>query len=113
METIKKQLENDIAEVRLSTRLADSPCCLVATANGLSPSMERMLRAMNKDAPKEKRILELNGSHPLVAKIKGLEGDALKDAVELLYGQALIAEGSPVPDPARFGKLLVNLMMGK
>ena len=113
MDAIKKQLENDIAEVRLSTRLADSPCCLVATANGMSPAMERMLRAMNKDAPKEKRILELNGTHPLVEKIKGLEGDALKDAVELLYDQALVAEGSPVPDPARFGKLLVNLMMGR
>ena len=113
MDAIKTQLEGDIAEVRLSTRLADSPACLVATANGLSPSMERMLRAMNKDTPKEKRILELNGSHPLVAKIKGLEGDALKDAVELLYGQALVAEGSPVPDPARFSKLLVSLMLGK
>ena len=73
--------------------------------------MERMLRAMNRDAPKEKRILELNGTHPLVEKIKGLEGDALRDAVELLYGQALIAEGSPVADPARFGKLLTDLMM--
>ena len=111
LEAIKKQYENDLAEVRLSTRLADSPACLVATANGLSPSMERMLRAMNKDAPKEKRILELNGSHPLIAKIKGLEGEALKDAVELLYDQALIAEGSPVADPARFGRLLVSLMM--
>ena len=111
MDAIKAQLDADLAEVRLSTRLADSPCCLVATANGLSPAMERMMRAMNKDAPKEKRILELNGSHPLVAKIKGLEGDALKDAIELLYSQALIAEGSPVPDPSRFGKLLVTLMM--
>ena len=111
LDAIKKQYENDLAEVRLSTRLADSPACLVATANGLSPSMERMLRAMNKDAPKEKRILELNGSHPLVAKIKGLEGEAQKDAVELLYDQALIAEGSPVADPARFGKLLVSLML--
>ena len=69
------------------------------------------MRAMNKDAPKEKRILELNGTHPLVAKMKGLEGDALKDAVELLYGQALIAEGSPVPDPAHFAKLMTALMM--
>lgn len=111
LEAIKKQLENDIAEVRLSTRLADSPACLVATANGLSPAMERMMRAMNKDAPKEKRILELNAAHPLVEKIKGLAGDAQKDAVELLYDQALIAEGSPVADPARFGRLLVSLMM--
>ena len=113
MEAIKTQLEGDLAEVRLSTRLADSPCCLVATANGLSPAMERMMRAMNRDTPKEKRILELNGTHPLVQKLKGLTGDDLKDAVELLYSQALIAEGSPVPDPARFGKLLVGLMMGK
>ena len=113
MDAIKAQLDADVAEVRLSTRLADSPACLVATANGLSPAMERMLRAMNKDAPKEKRILELNGTHPLVEKIKGLEGDQLKDAVDLLYSQALIAEGSPVPDPARFSKLLVTLMMGK
>ena len=111
MDAIKKQLENDVAEVRLSTRLADSPACLVATANGMSPAMERMLRAMNKDAPKEKRILELNGSHPLVTKIKGLEGDARKDAVELLYDQALVAEGSPVPDPARFSKLFTELML--
>ena len=111
LEAIKKQLESDIAEVRLSTRLADSPACLVATANGLSPAMERMMRAMNKDAPKEKRILELNATHPLVEKIKGLAGDAQKDAVELLYDQALIAEGSPVADPARFGKLLTSLMM--
>ena len=111
LEAIKKQLEADISEVRLSTRLADSPACLVATQYGLSPAMERMMRAMNKDAPKEKRILELNGSHPLVTKMKGLEGDALKDAVELLYDQALIAEGSPVADPARFGKLLTALML--
>ena len=111
LEAIRKQLESDIAEVRLSTRLADSPACLVATANGLSPAMERMMRAMNKDAPKEKRILELNAAHPLVEKIKGLAGDAQKDAVELLYDQALIAEGSPVADPARFGRLLVSLMM--
>ena len=111
MDAIKTQLDADIAEVRLSTRLADSPACLVATQNGLSPAMERMMRAMNKDTPKEKRILELNGTHPLVAKMKDLSGDDLKDAVELLYSQALIAEGSPVPDPARFGKLLVSLMM--
>ena len=113
LEAVKKQLEADVSEVRLSTRLADSPACLVATANGLSPAMERMLRAMNKDAPKEKRILELNGSHPLVEKMKGLEGDALKDAVDLLYDQALVAEGSPVPDPARFSKLVVSLMLGR
>jgi molecular chaperone HtpG len=70
-----------------------------------------MMRAMNKDAPKEKRILELNGSHPLVQKMKSLAGTELDDAVELLYGQALLAEGSPVVDPARFNRLLTALML--
>ena len=111
MDAVKARLEADLAEVRLSTRLADSPCCLVATENGLSPAMERMMRAINKSAPKEKRVLELNASHPLVEKMKGLSGAELDDAVDLLYAQALVAEGSPVPDPARFGKLLVSLML--
>ena len=111
MDAMKTRLEADLAEVRLSTRLADSPCCLVATENGLSPAMERMMRAMNRTAPKEKRVLELNASHPLVEKMKGLSGSELDDAVDLLYAQALVAEGSPVPDPARFGKLLVSLML--
>ncbi len=113
LEAMKKQFENDLSDVRLSTRLADSPACFVVSAGGLSPAMERMLRAMNKDTPKEKRILELNASHPLVVKIKDLTGDAQKDALELLYDQALIAEGSPLPNPTRFSQLLVSLMLGK
>ena len=111
MEELKKRLESDVSEVRLSTRLSDSPCCLVASEHALSPAMERMMRAMNKDAPKEKRILELNASHPLVEKIRSLEGEELDDAARLLYAGALIAEGSPVPDGARFNRLLVSLMM--
>ena len=59
----------------------------------------------------EKRILEVNPAHPLIAKVKALEGDAFGDAVALLYDSALIAEGSPVEDGARFAKLLAGLMM--
>ena len=111
LDAVKEQLKDQVADVRVSTRLADSPCCLVAGANALSASMERMLRAMNQEVPHEKRTLEVNAAHPLVAKMKGLAGDELKDAVELLYDQALIAEGSAVPDPARFTKLLTALML--
>ena len=111
LDAVKDQLKDNVADVRVSTRLADSPCCLVAGANALSASMERMLRAMNQDVPHEKRTLEINAQHPLVAKMKGLAGDDLKDAVELLYDQALIAEGSAIPDPARFTKLLTQLML--
>ena len=111
LDAVKEQLKEQVADVRVSTRLADSPCCLVAGANALSASMERMLRAMNQEVPHEKRTLEINAAHPLVAKMKGLSGDELKDAVELLYDQALIAEGTALPDPARFTKLLTALML--
>ncbi|MCQ2389515.1 MAG: molecular chaperone HtpG [Kiritimatiellae bacterium] len=108
---VKEQLKDHVADVRVSSRLAESPCCLVAGANAMSASMERMLRAMNQEVPHEKRTLEVNAQHPLIAKMKGLQGDELKDAVELLYDQALISEGSTIPDPGRFAKLLTALMM--
>ena len=111
LDAVKEQLKDDVSDVRVSTRLADSPCCLVAGANALSASMERMMRAMNQEVPHVKRLLEINAAHPLVAKMKGLTGDALRDAVDLLYAQALVAEGSPLPDPARFTKLLTQLML--
>ena len=111
LDKVKEQLKDHVADVRVSGRLAESPCCLVASENALSPSMIRMMRAMKQDVPEEKRILEGNASHPLVEKAKGLEGDDFADAVELLFDQALIAEGSPVPNPSRFTKLLSALMM--
>ena len=111
LEAAKKALEANVSEVRVSTRLTDSPCCLVADENAIPPSMARMMRAMQQDVPESKRILEINASHPLIAKIKGLEGDAQADAIALLYDAALIAEGSPVTDGARFTKLLAELML--
>ena len=111
LETIKKALEAQVADVRVSTRLTDSPCCLVQQANAMPPSMVRMMRAMKESVPDEKRILEINPTHPLIAKVRGLEGAALDDAVALLYDSALIAEGSPVTDGARFTKLLAELML--
>ena len=111
LDAVRRELESKVSDVRVSTRLTDSPCCLVQQENAMPPSMVRMMRAMKSDVPEEKRILEINASHPLIEKVRGLEGDALKDAVTLLYDSALIAEGSPVTDGARFAKLLAGLMM--
>lgn len=111
LESVKTELAEKVSDVRVSTRLTDSPCCLVARENALPPSMVRMMRAMKNDVPDEKRILELNASHPLVKKVSALGGEELSDAVTLLYDAALIAEGSPVTDGARFTKLLTGLMM--
>lgn len=111
IDAMKEQLKDNVADVRVSTRLDSSPCCLVAGANALSPSMERMLRAMKQDVPHEKRTLEINATHPLIAKMKDLTGTQLADAVELLYDQALIAEGTALSNPARFTKLMTELML--
>jgi molecular chaperone HtpG len=110
-DAVKKDLGDKVSDVRVSTRLTDSPCCLVAQAHALPPSMVRMMRALKQDVPDEKRILEVNAEHPLVRKVSSLEGEALSDAVALLYDAALIAEGSPVADGAGFTKRLVALMM--
>lgn len=111
MDAIKEQLKDDISEVKISTRLTDSPCCLVAAPGAMSASMERMMRAMNREVPKSKRIFEINAKHPLISKIASMEGEERKEAVELLFCQALVAEGSDVPSPARFASLLVKLML--
>ena len=111
LDSVKTELGEKVSDVRVSTRLIDSPCCLVARENAIPPSMVRMMRAMKNDVPEEKRILELNASHPLVRKVAGMKGEELSDAVTLLYDAALIAEGSPVADGARFTKLLAGLML--
>ena len=111
LETVKKELAAQVSDVRVSTRLTDSPCCLVAKEYAMPASMIRMMKAMKQEVPDEKRILELNAQHPLVKKIAGLSGAEQSDAVALLYDSALIAEGSPVTDGARFTKLLSDLML--
>ena len=111
LENVKKSLGDAVGEVKLSSRLTDSPCCLVAKENAISPMMARLMKASGQSVPEEKRTLELNAGHPLVKKVEGLSGAEFDDAVALLYDSALIAEGSPVADPARFGKLLSALML--
>jgi molecular chaperone HtpG len=113
----KSVLESQVSDVRASERLTDSPACLVVPRGGLPAHIERLLRVHQSDLPEQKRILELNPSHPLVLRMKE-EFDKQSDSarltewIELLYDQALLIEGSPLPDPARFSKRLVALMQG-
>ncbi len=114
---ISEELEDTIKEVRLSRRLTESACCLVADAQGINPNMERILRAMNQEAPTSKRILELNAAHPVIQRMRELyekdrKSQKLKDAIELLYEQALITEGSAPRNPKRFTRLVSELMTG-
>ncbi|MEV4642054.1 molecular chaperone HtpG [Actinoplanes sp. NPDC049548] len=104
---------DEVKEVRLSTRLTTSPACLVSDAADITPTLEKMYRAMGQQVPPVKRILELNPEHPLVTGLRDAYGrraddPALPETAELLYGTALLAEGGDLTDPARFAKLLAD-----
>jgi molecular chaperone HtpG len=104
-------LADEVKEVRLSSRLTTSPACIVGDANDMTPTLEKMYRAMGQQVPPVKRVLEINPSHPLVAGLRkakeaGSDETALREVAELLHGMALLAEGGDLRDPARFTRLL-------
>lgn len=114
MERFKQVLSNKVSDVRASSRLLDSPVCLVVAEGGVAPHIEQMLRAQNPDMPLNKRILEINPTHPVIERLgKGIDSagaDWVEDWMALLYDQALIAEGSPIDDPAAFSRRLSAVM---
>ncbi|MEM1205490.1 MAG: molecular chaperone HtpG [Acidobacteriota bacterium] len=118
MEALQKALDEDVKEVRLSTRLTTSPVCLVGSDFDMSPHLERLLRQSEggSNLPNQKRILELNPKHAMLEKLQtrfdaDAEDPVLGDYAKLLYGYALLAEGSDLPDPAEHNRLVGDLMM--
>ncbi len=115
LEKIKDHLEEHVKEVRLSSRLTTSPACLVGSENDMSPQLERLLRHSRQEVPTTKRILELNPDHEVMTKLTarfeaGADDPVIVEAADLLFGYALLAEGSDLPDPSRFTQLLGRLM---
>ena len=114
LEALKSELDKNVKEVRFSSRLTESPCCLVNDTYDPSPNMEKIFKALNKNMPVTKRILELNPDHPLISGMENLfekNKEKFKDFASLLYDQALLMEGTSVPDPANFAKKLTDLML--
>ncbi|MFI7519993.1 molecular chaperone HtpG [Micromonospora globbae] len=106
-------LADSVKEVRLSSRLTTSPACVVGDAHDLTPTLEKMYRAMGHEVPPVKRILEVNPGHPLVAGLRkaheqGGDQAELRETAELLYGMALLAEGGELADPSRFTRILAE-----
>ncbi|MFB9689246.1 molecular chaperone HtpG [Amycolatopsis plumensis] len=104
-------LGDTVKEVRLSSRLTTSPACIVGDTHDLTPTLEKMYRAMGQELPPIKRILELNPEHALVTGLREAhaarpDDEGLAETAELLYGMALLAEGGELADPSRFIKLL-------
>jgi molecular chaperone HtpG len=107
-------LSEQVRSVKASTRLLDSPACLIVPEGSLPPQIERLMRAQGRELPKSQRILELNLDHPLLKNLQRLEeatpgSDAVGEWMHLIYDQALLAEGSPLEDPAAFAKRLTKV----
>ncbi|MBK9385439.1 MAG: molecular chaperone HtpG [Planctomycetes bacterium] len=110
---MKEVLSSRVKDVRISKRLTGSPCCLVADEGRMSATLERAMRAHDQSFQGAQRVFEINPSHPLIANLRSkLDGGAAKlsDWTLLLYDQALLAEGSPISDPAEFARRMTELL---
>ncbi|MDR2582418.1 MAG: molecular chaperone HtpG [Fibromonadaceae bacterium] len=114
-ETLQKVLSEEVSEVRVSSRLKDSPCMLVRAAGGMGSHMEKLMSMQGMEVPKTKRILEINPDHEICKSLlkKAQEGEDLGSYPTVLYGQALLAEGSVLPDPAAFVSAMNKVLLSK
>ena len=111
---IKKALDNEVSEVRVSHRLTDSPAILAIGEQDLGLQMRRILEASGQKAPESKPIFEINPQHPLIEKLDTEQDeDRFVDLAHVLFDQAALAAGDSLKDPAayvrRLNKLLVEL----
>lgn len=113
LSAFSKALENKTNSVRLSFRMQDSPVCLVPEGGARSFQMEQVFRAMGRDLPETKRVMELNPEHDVVKTLLRLarnDDPQLGEYADVLYDQALIAEGGQIQDVAGFSRRLTALL---
>ena len=113
IERLKKTLAERTKDVRATTRLVDSPACIVADEGDMSAHLARMLKAAGQDAPKARPILEINAEHALVKKLDSAEGgERFDDLAHILLDQAVLAEGGVLEDPAAYVRRVNALLVG-
>ncbi len=106
---LKEALKDKAEDVRVTTRLVDSPACLVVQDHGMSTQLARMLKQAGQTAPDVKPVLEVNAEHPLVKKLEG--SVHFNDLAHILFDQALLAEGGMPADPAAYVKRVNALLI--
>jgi molecular chaperone HtpG len=109
LEKLKEALKDKAQDVRVTTRLVDSPACLVVTEAGMSMQLARMLKQAGQKVPETKPVLEVNAEHPLVKKLEG--SVHFDDLANILFDQALLAEGGLPDDPAAYVKRVNALLI--
>lgn len=110
--SLKEALKEEVQDVRVSSRLKDSPVVLVSDENDMSANMQRIIAQHKGETFKPKRILEINPNHAIFEKMKQAKPEEQKDWADLFYGQALLTEGSQVPDPVKFSNQINKLVLG-
>ncbi|MDB5899249.1 MAG: heat shock protein Hsp90 [Ramlibacter sp.] len=106
---LKDALKDKAQDVRVTTRLVDSPACLVVTEGGMSLQLARLMKQAGQQAPNQKPVLEVNAGHPLVQKLEG--SPHFDDLAHILFDQALLAEGGLPEDPAAYVKRVNALLV--
>ena len=114
LQTLRKHLQDDIKDVRLSGRLTDSPVCLVGDTDDMSPQLEHLMRQMGQTPPKTKRILEVNPDHAFIKRLRAIHSaddtaPELDTYARLLHGQAILAEGGTLPDPGAYSRIVMEV----
>jgi molecular chaperone HtpG len=113
VERLKKTLGERAKDVRVTTRLVDSPACIVADEGDMSGHLARMLKAAGQEAPKSLPILEINTEHALVKKLDSAEGsERFDDLAHIVFDQAVLAEGGVLEDPAAYVRRVNALLVG-
>jgi len=115
LDKLRALLQDHVKDVRLSSRLRESPACLVGEVGDLSPRMRELFNRSGQEMPVTKRTLEVNPGHPVIARMREIHAAGKDDPrlalyADLLYGQAVLAEGGVLADPAGFSRRLAELM---
>ncbi|MDO9075355.1 MAG: molecular chaperone HtpG [Rubrivivax sp.] len=111
IDRLKATLKDRAKDVRATTRLVDSPACIVADEGDMSSHLARMLKQAGQTAPKSLPILEVNPEHALVKRLDSAEGsERFDDLAHILFDQALLAEGGQLEDPAAYVKRVNTLL---
>lgn len=108
-EKMQSVLEGKVKSVRVSLRLTDSPACLVADETDLGGNLERILASMGQSAPDAMPIMEINPDHPLIRQLDP-EHARLGDWAQVLFDQAALSEGAPLPEPAAYVQRVNDLL---
>jgi len=115
LDHLQKLLDTHVKQVRLTNRLTSSPVCLVGAEHDYSPQLERLLQKGKGGGPAQRRIVELNPSHPILTRLHGLwhadpKDSRIEDYAQMLLGYGLLAESAEIPDVVRFNRAVSDMM---